>query len=173
MPNSCVMVSHSAVSSLAVCLAGLVLLSGCADDRGGSGGACFEDAEEGCICAENSLESEVRFEGTCSPAGVGQPAVCCEGTNTYYGDYCRCEPVRCGITSDGLCLCGVGVWFNFIRSVDSCTGTAPTCCTQDTGYCYCEEGCERRFANRVVGDCDLTTNTAVCPSHEFDVGSCQ
>jgi hypothetical protein len=55
----------------------------------------------------------------------------------------------------------------------SCTGTATTCCTSDTGYCYCEDGCGMRFGSRVVPSCDITTDTAACLSGETQVSSCE
>lgn len=133
----------------------------------GSGEPCAEDGEAGCVCRVEPRDSDVEFAGTCDEAGVGERGICCQGD-----DYCRCEPVRCGISSiNGNCACGVGLFLDTLMG--SCEGTAPTCCTQDTGYCYCEDGCEARFGNRLVPSCDLSTNTISCFADEIRVASCQ
>lgn len=143
-------------------LSALALVSGCADQR-----ACAEYGEEGCICRMEPADSDVEFAGTCDESGVGERGVCCQGD-----DYCRCEPVRCGISAiNGNCACGVGLFLSSI--VGSCDGTASTCCTQNTGYCYCEDGCQDRFANRTVFSCNAATETATCRDGELRVASCQ
>ena len=139
-----------------------------AEDAGGSGG-CAE-YYEGCICRLEPFSSEPPFAGTCSEAEVGDRAICCQGS-----DYCNCEPVLCGISNyDGNCLCGVGVAFDFSRFVASCDGTDTTCCTNDTGYCYCEDGCEARFGSRLVASCNESTAPLSCdPDYEVRVSSCE
>lgn len=78
----------------------------------------------------------------------------------------------CGFdVDDPTCLCGLG--FSHDTVVASCDGTAPTCCTQDTGYCYCEDGCELRFGNRPVTSCGPSTEAARCSSGETQVSSCE
>jgi hypothetical protein len=160
--------------AVAVGVLALVSMSGCssdsadgADDADGADGACAKLGDEGCICRTESREDDVKFQGTCSEGGVGDRGVCCRGD-----DYCRCEPVKCGISSiGGDCVCGVGVFLS--STVASCDGTAGTCCTQDTGYCYCEDGCENRFANRIVSSCNVSTSAATCGDGETPVSSCQ
>lgn len=149
----------------------MVVASACgSEDSNGAtpeSGRCAQWGDNGCICRTEPREGDVAFNGTCDQSGVGEPSVCCKSK-----DSCHCEAVQCGISSiGGECLCGIGVSFDNL--VDSCTGTATTCCTQDTGYCYCEDGCENRFANRVVSSCDRTTSAATCSSGETEVSSCQ
>lgn len=145
----------------------MVLVEGCADTRT-SGPGCAVDGDWGCICRSEAREDDVPFEGTCAESGFGgERAICCQGE-----DYCRCELVQCGISAiSGLCLCGVGAPLSTL--VGSCDGTASTCCTQDTGYCYCEDGCESRFANRPVSSCNAATETASCATYETPVSSCE
>jgi hypothetical protein len=163
--------------AVAVCLVALVSMSGCgsesndgtvgADGAVAANGACAEAGDEGCICRAQPREGDVEFQERCSEAGVGERGLCCQGDN-----YCRCEPVKCGISSiSGMCVCGVGVFLS--STVASCDGTAGTCCTQDTGYCYCKDGCENRFANRIVTSCDMSTSAATCSDGETQVSSCQ
>lgn len=122
---------------------------------------------DGCSCGNARRDDDVPFVGTCDESAFDGRAICCQGDN-----YCRCEPVLCGIsTMNGNCLCGVGAYIDSV--VASCDGTAGTCCTQDTGYCYCEDGCENRFANRIVNTCNQTTSTATCSDDEVQVASCQ
>jgi hypothetical protein len=147
----------------------VLLVIGCSN--GGAHGHCYADYDSECFCPMEARTGAVEFEGTCNTSAFGGRTVCCRGTS-----YCRCEEVLCGISAvDGACLCGIGV--TLTRTVSSCTGTAPTCCTQDTGYCYCEDGCELRFGNRVVASCDLSTDTARCQVddviHETSVTSCE
>jgi hypothetical protein len=151
----------------ALTVVSLVLVIGCSDTRS-LGGGCAVDGDWGCICRADPWEGETPFDGTCAVSGFGgERAICCQGD-----DYCRCELVRCGISAvTGLCLCGVGAILDSV--VGSCDGTASTCCTQDTGYCYCEEGCQNRFANRPVGTCNAGTDTATCGTFETRVTSCE
>ncbi len=159
----------------AVGLTGLALASACGSDSSpgsglGSGSGrstCVVLNDDGCICGAEPREDDVDFQGMCDENGVGERGVCCKR-----GDRCKCEPVQCGISSiGGDCLCGAGLLLDSI--VGSCEGTASTCCTQDTGYCYCEDGCMNRFANRLVGSCDMSTSAATCPDGEEQVSSCQ
>ena len=127
---------------------------------------CVESGD-GCSCRDERRDTDVPFGGTCNESAFGGPGLCCQGTN-----YCNCEPVLCGISSiDGVCLCGVGVFLD--STVASCDGTAGTCCTQDTGYCYCEDGCQDRFANRIVSSCNQDTSAATCSDTEVQVPSCE
>ena len=146
---------------------GLGLLAAFGCDGSTASEPCAQYGEVGCVCRDEPREGDVAFQGTCSAAGMGTRAICCRGS-----DYCKCMPVQCGISSiSGNCLCGVDVFLESL--VASCTGTAATCCTQDTGYCYCEDGCESRFANYLVDTCDLSTSTATCSSDELPVSNCQ
>jgi hypothetical protein len=113
---------------------------------------------------------DVPFGRTCDEAAFdGDRAICCRG-----GSYCFCDRVRCGISaSSGLCRCGLLDVSALASMVGSCDTMASTCCTQDTGYCYCEEGCEMRFGNRLVGSCDTSTEAATCGSSETQVASCE
>jgi hypothetical protein len=47
------------------------------------------------------------------------------------------------------------------------------CCTQDTGYCYCEDGCINRFGNHSVGSCDLATAPLRCITGSMEVDGCE
>ncbi len=133
---------------------------------GSSSPACWSEGHW-CICGADRPSSAPDFAGTCNASAVGERGICCKSAKR-----CSCAPVRCGIdSSDGFCMCGIDPYVS--RFVGSCTATATTCCTQDTGYCYCEAGCEKRFANRVVSTCELTTPTAACDSGEVEVESCQ
>lgn len=128
---------------------------------------CLEWGDDGCICREERYPDDVPFEGTCEESSVGESALCCRGE-----DYCHCEPVLCGISvGTERCICGVGVAFETL--VTSCDDNGQTCCTQDTGYCYCEDGCEQRFGNRVVSSCNRDTDTATCYEEETPVRSCE
>ena len=150
-------------------LVGLVSLSiaGCVGDPA-AGGTCAVDGTRGCVCRMEPDPGDVPFAGVCNEAAFsGERTFCCRGST-----YCFCEPLRCGIASDGVCLCGISL-FDERTIVASCDGTASTCCTQDTGYCYCEEGCERRFGNRLVASCNTPTDTARCSSTETRVTSCE
>ena len=143
---------------------------GSGDDPDGGGGgssACAQD-DVTCICFDEPRDITNPFEGTCDENAFGaDPGICCRGPSA-----CRCEPVRCGISgSTGNCLCGIGAILS--STTASCDGTASTCCTQDTGYCYCEEGCEGRFGNRLVSSCDAATDTAVCQFGDTRVPSCE
>ena len=98
---------------------------------------------------------------------MGEHGLCCQGEND-----CRCQPVECGISSiHGDCVCGAGMYIDSFMG--SCEGTASTCCTQNTGYCYCEDGCENRFESMVVSSCDRTTFTARCSAGQTQVSACQ
>jgi len=141
---------------------GLIFAGACSSSNSDSGSACWV-LNDGCACGPDRPSNAVPFKGTCSQLGVGDTAICCRRDA-----HCHCYPVRCGISVGGDCACGVG----FPDQFDSCTGTASTCCTQDTGYCYCEEGCEKRFENRVVSSCDKTTQTVTCDGDE-KVSSCE
>lgn len=137
--------------------------------------ACSSSSEEkascwvsfsGCACRDKLSADEVAFTGTCDENGVGKRGICCQGDTS-----CYCLPVSCGVrVSDGICMCGIGSPGDY--SVETCDGTASTCCTQDTGYCYCEEGCQNRFANRLVDSCNITTTTATC-EYGPQVTSCE
>src|SRR5512145_665452 len=105
-------------------------------------GNCWESAD-GCACGVERPSDATAFTGTCDENGVGDRGICCKSETS-----CFCLPVRCGMASDGVCECGLGTPGAY--AVATCDGTASTCCTQDTGYCYCEEGCQNRYANRVV-----------------------
>lgn len=132
-----------------------------------SGGNCIVDGAR-CLCDADPREDDVPFGRRCDLSAFGAvPTVCCQRASS-----CYCEPVRCGITDDGACLCGVGI-FGLRTIVDSCQGMASTCCTYDTGYCICEDGCEEQFESREVLFCDTTTDTAVCPSDSTPVPSCE
>src|SRR5687768_8664563 len=114
--------------AVAVGVPGLFAMSGCSSDSDdpaqGADGACAKFGDEGCICRAKPREDDVEFPGTCSEKSVGERGLCCQGD-----DYCRCEPVKCGISSiGGDCVCGVGVFLS--STVASCDGTAGTCCTQ-------------------------------------------
>ena len=130
--------------------------------------ACWANGD-GCVCGEERPDSAADFPGTCDENSVGDRGSCCQGS-----DDCYCSAIYCGIDRvDGLCLCGFPVSPETHIIVDSCTATASMCCTQDTGYCYCEDECINRFANRTVGSCDLTTSTVVCYEDEVQVASCE
>ena len=149
----------------AVSVAASVWIVGCAND---SGGNCVVNGDGGCLCGVTPFPDDVPFERTCDESAFGgRPTVCCRED-----DVCACEPVQCGSEADGTCICGVGI-ITERRIVASCDGTASTCCTQDTGYCYCEEGCERRFGSRVVLSCNQTTDTARCSTGQTQVASCE
>lgn len=133
-----------------------------------SGGHCADDGDFGCICRVEPRPDEVPFGRVCDESAYApERTLCCQSER-----YCYCEPVRCGVASDGDCICGIGI-LTARTFVGSCDGTASTCCTQDTGYCYCEEGCETRFGNRRVASCNPTTDTARCASGETPVASCE
>jgi hypothetical protein len=153
-------------------LATLVSFWGCGSDSDAGSGPgskatpCWK-SDNGCRCGTDRPVDAVEFSGTCSEGGVGKAGICCQ-----YDDYCQCRTVECSIDSvDGICLCGLTPNSGDVV-VESCTDRAKTCCTQDTGYCYCEDGCENRFANRVVPSCDRTTTTVSC-SGAPRVVSCQ
>lgn len=146
-------------------------LAECVDQPAGSSepGAsslCVEWGN-GCACGSERSNDDVPFAGTCNETAFGERGVCCQRE-----EYCYCEPVLCGISAvNGLCVCGIGVYFDSL--VASCDGTAGTCCTQDTGYCYCEDGCDARFANRIVASCNSMTAPATCSDYEVEVPSCE
>ncbi len=128
---------------------------------------CLKWGDNGCVCRDTRYDDDVPFPGVCDEASVGVRGLCCQGEG-----YCNCEAVLCGISaSNGFCLCGVGVGFETL--VASCDGAAGTCCTQDTGYCYCEDGCEQRFSSRIVTTCNQNTTAATCEENEIQVTSCQ
>jgi hypothetical protein len=160
-------------------LGALVLLAGCGgggggrddagshDDAASSGGGahCMLDSLGVCACDDTRV-----YDGglaQCTEASVGGHGICCQGSGR-----CTCRPISCGIsTATGDCTCG-SLLPAFSGGRTSCTATASTCCTQDTHYCYCEDGCEARFGNRIVSSCDLTTDTVMCGSGETQVASC-
>src|SRR5258708_23388229 len=161
--------SHSAsvriMNRLGAAVAVLVACSLAAACGSGSGSACWK-LGRGCACGGERPTGTVDFSGTCNENGVGERGICCQAAGS-----CRCIPVHCGISSfSGVCLCGADPLIS--STVASCTGTASTCCTQDTGYCYCEEGCQDRFENRLVTSCELTTSAATCNDSETRVSSC-
>lgn len=128
---------------------------------------CVKWHDDGCICREDRYESDVPFEGTCEASSVGEPSLCCSGDG-----YCHCEPVLCGFSvGSGTCICGVGVAFDFL--VESCDDIAQTCCTQNTGYCYCEDGCEQNFGSYLVSSCNQNTPTASCYDDEVRMAGCE
>lgn len=151
-------------------MAALVLLAGCGGrggDRRGTGGSahCTQNPLGYCYCDDTTVFDAGIAQ--CTPASVGEHAICCEGSGS-----CSCRPITCGIESSGNCLCG-SLLPAFTGGMTSCTGTATTCCTQDTGYCYCEDGCEMRFGNRIVSSCDITSDTIVCDSGDTQVSFCE
>jgi hypothetical protein len=147
-------------------LSAFILAGACSSNSDSAGANCWVSGPSNlsCSCGQERPMNAVSFKGTCNEGGVGARGLCCQGH-----DYCSCRPVTCGITGDGSCTCGIlGV-----DGLASCTGTASTCCTQNTNYCYCEEGCQSRFANHLVNSCDRTTSTVTCDDDETRVASCE
>ena len=153
------------VGLVAAGISALVLIGACSSDSGGA--HCWTGGDY-CVCGGERPPDAADFPGACDANAFGARALCCKGKES-----CECAKVLCGVGTDGSCVCGLVVSSSSYHIVDSCTGTASTCCTQDTGYCYCEEGCQNRFANHVVSDCDAHTTTATCYDDETQVTSCQ
>jgi hypothetical protein len=160
------------IGVVAVGLAVLASFSACGSDSDGTSASksgmsmCWE-SDEGCECGPDRPATAVTFSGTCSATDLAEHAYCCKRDDT-----CVCDPVQCSVGTDGVCLCGLSPRPGDIV-VESCSDRAQTCCTQDTGYCYCEDGCEKRFANRVVATCDRATNTVDCGDYWARVDRCE
>lgn len=120
----------------------------------------------GCTCGDEAVQSsKPPYPSKCSRQAIGGHSICCKGKT-----FCKCEMARCG-TSGGNCMCGSGI--SLSTDVTSCTATASMCCTQDTGYCYCEDGCNKRFASAVVGTCDVSSAPLRCDTGLQEVESCE
>jgi hypothetical protein len=145
--------------------AGLILSQACDSNSDSRNGNCWQSGDS-CACGNERPSDAIAFAGTCDEKGFGERGICCKSEAS-----CFCLPVSCGIASDGICECGLGT--PGLYAVDTCEGTASTCCTQDTGYCYCEEGCQNRYANRVVSSCNQMTSAATCGDYGSQVTSCQ
>lgn len=153
----------AAIGVILAALAG----AGCSSSSSESDTSACWTSGSSCVCGAERPTTAVDFNGTCNESGLGDRAICCQTDSS-----CYCMPVTCGISAvDGVCLCGVGTLNATL--VASCDGTASTCCTQDTGYCYCEDGCQDRYANRVVDSCNLATTAATCDEGETQVSSCE
>lgn len=126
---------------------------------------------DGCYCGDDAAQStDPLFPSSCSRQGLGGHSICCKGAK-----YCQCRKAQCGRDSATSCTCGV-VDVELSSKSDSCTGTASMCCTDDTGYCYCEEGCDKRFGSRSIGTtCDLATAPLRCSADfgETEVDACE
>ena len=176
MSRSCVVRSMGSMLG-----AGLALLAAC-----GSAGSSASSVTEsqcrasddnggevvlvaGCWCGEDAVaSSHPKYSGTCSEAGVGGLAICCKSSTS-----CACHRVRCGPSSvDGTCVCGLGLGIESDQT--TCAGTANDCCRTDTGYCYCENGCQNRFASYSIGSsCEMTDAILECDFGEQAVDSCE
>jgi hypothetical protein len=86
----------------------------------------------GCVCGTAADQAMPTYPTLCSNAAVGGNAICCKSATS-----CSCVPAQCGYTiGNSFCACGSGIFFSSKET--TCTGKASMCCTQNTGYCYCE-----------------------------------
>jgi hypothetical protein len=122
--------------------------------------------EAGCVCGASDNPTAPNYPKICSRASLGGNTICCKTSN-----WCTCTPAQCGTTVNDFCACGTEVPFRSAR--ETCTETAPECCEQGTGYCYCEAGCSKRFASVPVGaTCSPESAPLRCPSVATEVASC-
>lgn len=89
---------------------------------------------------------------------------------------CDCKPIQCGLSAvGGSCVCGRDMHIS--NELESCSDTAAMCCYTDTGYCYCEDGCDQRFGSYFNGtSCepsDYSINCGGMYSGLVEVDSCQ
>jgi hypothetical protein len=124
----------------------------------------------GCSCGDDAVASgRPSYPTRCTAAALSGNSICCKSATS-----CRCAPAQCGTSISGSCACGA--FLPLYGAVNACTGTASMCCTQDTGYCYCEDGCDKRFSSHSVGSSCAPSNAPLRCSEsagETEVQGCE